>query len=352
MTRNASTSPSGSATRSSDAARAGDLPAGYGRQLVHAARTENERAGGMGDGGLALSFLFHGRDLPGAIVIEAIDEAIRQEHAFAARLGGGPDIGAVVWQGTGTNAARGLWLDFDEPYRGDDLDAVDAQDPMYALLGQLARERNGDAGREVFADADRARYLFAERDVLADGGRAIVAAAATAAAGRDVVATAATRLLDDASLVASAFVNLFGPAHADDVGEDERATAGAARIVGVHMYGVQHAMGLDSTVTDGDRIGALPDDRPRARDRRPVGRRRSPSSPTPRSPRAGRAAVFDPVGARPHPPPRGAHRRRHRGPARRALGVPAGGRGRGGRPRGERRDPDRRARRAPRRGDG
>ena len=50
------------------AAAAGDLADGYGRDLVRAAVAENERAGGMGDGGLALAFLFHGGDLPGPIV--------------------------------------------------------------------------------------------------------------------------------------------------------------------------------------------------------------------------------------------------------------------------------------------
>jgi hypothetical protein len=242
-------------------AAAGDLPTGFGRQLVRAAQVQGERAGGMGDGGLALSFLFHGGDLPGALVVEALDEAILAERELAERLGGGPDIGAALWLAAGPNAARGLWADFDEPYRGDDLDAVDAQDPVYALLGQLARDANAGAGRAVFTDPARARYLLAERDVLADGGRAIVSAAANAAAGPDVIAGAPPALLEDASLVASAFVNLFGTAHAREVGPDDRVATATARLAGTHLYGVQHAMGADSTVTDRERIASLPADR-------------------------------------------------------------------------------------------
>ena len=170
-------------------------------------------------------------------------------RGWAAIATSAPSCGAA----RATNAARGLWLDFDEPYRGDDLDAVDAQDPMYALLGQLARAGNGASGRELFTDADRASYLFAERDVLADGGVAIVTAAANAAAGPDVVAGAPSSVLDDASLVASGFVNLFGPANARRARADDRAATGAARILGAHMYGVQHALGSDNTVTDGER---------------------------------------------------------------------------------------------------
>ena len=68
------------------------------------------------------------------------------------------------------------------------LDWSAAQDPMYALLGQLAR--NGRAGRQVFTDRDRAAYLFGERHVLGDGGVGIVTAASAAAAGPDVVPSA------------------------------------------------------------------------------------------------------------------------------------------------------------------
>ncbi len=241
-------------------ARDGGLARGYGRELVRAAVDQHERWGATGDAGLALSFLFHGDDLPGAIVIEAVDEAILQEHAFAARMGYATSSGAALWQSNNVNGARGLWLDFDEPYRGDDLDGMVAQDPMYALLGQLARDPNGAAGRSVFTDADRARYLFDGRDVLADHGRAVARAAATAAAGPDVHLAAPVAVRDDAALVASSFVNLFGRSNAADVGHDDRASTAAARVVGAHLYGVQHATGSASTVRDEDRARLLPED--------------------------------------------------------------------------------------------
>jgi hypothetical protein len=244
-------------------ARADGLPDGFGRQLVQAAVVLHERSGGTGDVGLALSFLFHGGDLPGDVVVDAIDEAIVQELARAAQMGYFPDAGAVRWASHDANGARGLWLDFDEPARGEDLDATVAQDPMYALLAQLARPGNGAAGRATFTDVDRARYLFTERDVLGDGGRAITAAAANAAAGPDIVRSAPAATLTDASVVASVFVNRFGRDHADDIGRDDRASSAVASIVSSHMYAVQHATGSDRGIDDADRARTVPADRRR-----------------------------------------------------------------------------------------
>ena len=236
------------------AANRGDLPVGFGRDLVRsaAARQEHRRTG---DAGLAVSFLVHGADLPGRLVGEAIAEAIAQELAFATRRELDASAGWTLWMAEGPTASLGLWLDFDEPYRGDDLDPLEATDPMYALLGQLARD--GDAGRRTFVDPTRARYLFEQRDVLADGGRAITRAAAAAAAGPDVVAAAPGPLLDRASLVAAAFVNLFGRANAARIGRDDQASGAAAQVVGAHLYGVEHALAWDGP-SDADRHTALP----------------------------------------------------------------------------------------------
>jgi hypothetical protein len=232
------------------------LPPDFGRDLVRAAAAAHERWGRTGDAGLALSFLFHGGDVPEDVLVDVVDEVIAQELAFAEREGLDPSTGWSFWLGNGAAAALGLWSDFDEPLRGGDLDPMEARDPMYALLGQLSR--NGAAGRAVFTDPPRAQYLFAQRDVLADGGRAIVAAASTAAAGPDVVPTASVVVLDRASLVASAFVNLFGPVNAARVDRDDGTAIAAARIVGAHLYGVDHALGWGRGPTDADRSGSEP----------------------------------------------------------------------------------------------
>ena len=123
------------------AADGGDLPAGYGRDLVARRRTEHEQPAAWATAGWRCRSSFHGGDLPGPLVVEAVDEAIVQELAFATRGRARRVGGWTLWAATGRGASLGLWLDFDEPYRGDDLDAVDAQDPMYALLGQLAARR-------------------------------------------------------------------------------------------------------------------------------------------------------------------------------------------------------------------
>lgn len=272
------------------AATSGSLPDDFGRGLVRAAVAQHEQRGRTGDAGLALSFLFHGGDLPEELIVDAVDEAIALEIAFAERSGLDVANGWSLWLGNGASGALGLWLDFDEPYRGDDLDPLEAQDPMYALLGQLARD--GSAGRTVLTDLDRARYLFAERDVLADDGRAIIGAAATAAAGPDVVPTAPAHRLDQASLVASVFVNHFGPANASRVGRDATTSAAAARVVGVHLYGVDHALGWGRGPTDADRSGADPDDAPVHRAGAPDAGTAELSHQVFDEPRS--AAVFDP----------------------------------------------------------
>ena len=69
--------------------------------------------------------------------------------------------------------------------------------------------------------------------------------------------TAPRPLLDDASLVASAFVNLFGRANVARVGRDEQASTAAARIVGVHAYGVEHALGWVPGPTDAERVSRV-----------------------------------------------------------------------------------------------
>jgi hypothetical protein len=67
-------------------ANAGDLPAGFGRDLVRSAAAQQEHLR-TGDAGLAVSFLAHGGDLPGSLVAEAVQEAINRELASAARRG-------------------------------------------------------------------------------------------------------------------------------------------------------------------------------------------------------------------------------------------------------------------------
>ena len=116
-----------------------------------------------------------------------------------------------------------------------------SEDPMYAVLDALSR--NGEAGRAVFTDDVHARYLLTERLYHYDGLHAVTAAAATAAAGPDVVPGAAEAVLVDASKVASAFVNFLGvrpylfdqPLHPD-------ASTAAATILGVHLFSVHNAV--------------------------------------------------------------------------------------------------------------
>lgn len=94
----------------------------------------------------------------------------------------------------------------------------------------------------MLSDPDRATYLFGERWVLGDGGVGIVTAASTAAAGPGVTPSAPAAVLDDASLVASAFVNVFGVAGAARVDRSDDTAIAAAHIVGAHLYGVDDAL--------------------------------------------------------------------------------------------------------------
>ena len=304
----------------------------------------------MGDGGLALSFLFHGGDLPG--------RDRRRGHRRSdppgarcspTRLGGGPrhrrravarhgherGTRACGWTSTSRTAAttstpstrrtRCTRCSGSSPAAGNGAPAVSCSPTRTgpATCSPSATSSPTVAGRSSPPRRPRPP-------------------------GATSSPRAPTSVLDDASLVASAFVNLFGPANAGDVGADDRAATGAARILGAHMYGVQHALGSDSTVTDGERIA-------RARRRRPsrghAERRAGRGDRRARQRRVRRAAGRRRCSTR-RRSRRSSTSRRAPTPASPALRgglsrVPAGGRRRG-RPTArlaERRDPAVRARR-------
>lgn len=239
------------------AARGGLRP-GYARDLVEAAARTQEQSRHDGEDAVALSYLLHGDQLPATFLVEAAEAMIEAEARFAAAEGLDPSSGWTLWMLEGFRIPNALALDFTDS-RG--MTAAAAADPMYALLAQLAND--GRAGQIVFRDPERAVYLFALRDVLADGGDAIVTAAAAAAAGPDVVDGAPDYVLADASLVASGFVNYFGRTNAGRADSSDAVTIGTARIVGAHMYAVDATVAAHD-VGDDERIANLTDAERRA----------------------------------------------------------------------------------------
>ena len=206
----------------------------------------NRRAGA----GLALSYLFHGGQLPTFALVEAARTLRQVELDDAERDGRDPDEAHQLWLPPYPSPSA-HWLSLDEDFadqeEAEGRDRLYApppvpRDPMYALLEQLGRD--GRAGRALFTDAAIASYVFGERDVLGDGGRRVTAAAAAAAAGPDVVPTAPADLLEDAALVASAFVNHFGTAHGDDAMHrtPDAVARSVAEILGHHVPSVHQAL--------------------------------------------------------------------------------------------------------------
>ena len=205
------------------------------------------------------------------------------------RMGGDRDIGAELWRGTGTNAARGAVAGLRRavprrrPRRrrrpGPDVRAARAARPGGQRRVRPRAVHGRRSGPLPVRRARRPRRRWrGDRHRRGERGRR---ARRRAPAHRRACSTT-RRSSRRRSSTSSARRT---PAHA---GADDRAATGAARILGAHMYGVQHALGSDNTVTDGERTA-------RARRRRTIRRTprtcrppRSPSSPTARSRAPGR----------------------------------------------------------------
>ena len=130
-------------------ARPAASPAGYGRELVRAAVAENERAGGMGDGGLALSFLFHGGDLPGRDRRRGhrrgdLPGACVRRRAWA----GDPTSAPCCGRATGTNGARACGWTSTSRTAATTSTPWTRRTRCTRCSGNSPGERNGDAGRE------------------------------------------------------------------------------------------------------------------------------------------------------------------------------------------------------------
>jgi hypothetical protein len=239
-----------------ETAAGGGLRLGFARELVDVTARVHERSGHRGEHALTLAYLLSGDQLPTTFLVEAAQALIDVERQYATDHDLDVSGGWTLWTIDGFRPPSALATEFADPDIGG-ATAVAAGDPIYALLTQLAGD--GRAGRVVFRNRERAAYLFAHRDVLSDGGEAVVAAAATAAAGPDVGPGAPPRVLEDASLVASGFVNHFGLTNAARA--DDAVGLAVARIVGAHVFAVDVALSSPD-VTDEERLTTLaPDDR-------------------------------------------------------------------------------------------
>lgn len=233
-----------------DSCTAGGLGPGFVRDLVAAAADAHVHSGGDGTRALTLAYLLAGEQLPTPFLVAAVRALLAAEQRHAGEHGLDPDAGWTLWT-VGFRPPHALASAFTEP---SGLVSPAAGDPLYPLLGQLARD--GAAGRVVFADPDVASYVFGRRDVLADGGAAVVAAAAEAAAGAGLGADAPPYVLAQASLVASGFVNHFGTRNAART-TDATASLAAARVVGAHLYAVDVTLAAPD-VRDEERVRTLP----------------------------------------------------------------------------------------------
>ena len=183
----------------------------------------------------AMSFLFTDEVFGAELLAVATRRVIEHERSAY------PDgAGQVLWLPAYGSVLNRVFIDDD----GDEHTApgwMRSEDPMYAVLSALLCD--GDAGRAVFTDDVHARYLLTERSYHYDGLQAVTAAAATAAAGPDVVPGAAEAVLVDAANVASAFVNFLGvrPYLFDQPLHPDVSTA-AATILGVHLFAVHNAV--------------------------------------------------------------------------------------------------------------
>ena len=136
-------------------ATADELPPGFTVGLVAMAAAHNVDY--PGEGGLALSFLFHGDALSDDVLVASIEAVIAGEHGYAADHDYAEEYGAAQWDTGWRHGAPALQLDFADEAFDDDFSCVPT-DPMYALLsgGRAARA----PPTAVFKDPDRAAYLF------------------------------------------------------------------------------------------------------------------------------------------------------------------------------------------------
>ena len=215
-----------------------------------ASRFADEHDDGTYSPAAALSFLFDdtafGTDLAVATIAALVDEEL-------AAAGDEPQDGASLWSSMPVPSVLYRALDDDED-AGGTSELYRGVDPMYALLETLAGD--GDAGRAVFTDDRVATYLCGQRNLGLDGMRRLAAAVERAAAGPDVVIGADAELLDDAGLVASAFVNHLGARPTDilmEWADNAAVSRSVATILGQHMLAVQTTVLIGDQDTRGPR---------------------------------------------------------------------------------------------------
>ncbi len=231
------------ALRAAFVAAAPALLPSFGSALVRHAAEARGRRPDDNAAGAALGYLYNGEALPTELLV-ATTQTLREVEVTAARRRGqdaAEGDGAVLWAtgwppSSASPLVAELRPDPGAPYLAD-MSA--AYDPAYAILRQLARD--GAAGRRLFTERSTARYFFAQRPVTEDHGRAITAAAAAAAATDGVVPPADAATVRAAMLVASAFVNDFGPAHAGALlgRSDVDVSVAVASLLGRHLQSVQ-----------------------------------------------------------------------------------------------------------------
>jgi hypothetical protein len=214
------------------ASRRRDFPDAFGATLVDG--FVDRLLDDFANPAAAMTFLLTDETFGAELLADVTRRMIDHERAAY------PDgAGQVLWLPAYGSVLNRAFLDDGDEHRAPGW--MRSEDPMYAVLGALSRD--GDAGRALLTDDELARYLLTDRLYHYDGLQAVTAAAATAAAGPDVVPGAAEAILVDAAKVASAFVNFLGarpylfeqPLHPD-------ASTAAATILGVHLFAVHNAV--------------------------------------------------------------------------------------------------------------
>ncbi|MET0145091.1 MAG: DUF6571 family protein [Ilumatobacteraceae bacterium] len=241
--------------------RVSSLPGAFARDLVArmVAAADDEHQ----NGAIALSFLFDDATFDTGFLVAATESIVDAELSSSPEA---PEDGFMLWfatmqmRGPGSVLARALDEEADagptsELYRGGD--------PMYAVMESVAR--NGEAGRQLFIQAPIAEYLFAQRSWMDDGFRSIADAAETATTGPAVGPGADRKVVDQASTIASAFVNRAGSrGHVmldDRIYANADVTASVAEIIGAHMSGVKFSLANPEGFTDlGGAVLDVPDD--------------------------------------------------------------------------------------------
>jgi hypothetical protein len=242
--------------RAAFAAAAPQLPTTFAAELVWAAADRRRDHPADGAAGVALGYLFNGPQLPTAVLVSAVRTLHGVEEEAAADRGqdAADGDGAILWTPTWIPPLASPLLDELRPDadRSYLADATAAFDPAYAILRQLGHD--GTAGRTLFTHRGTAAYFFAQRPVTDDDGRAVTAAAA-AAATDGVIPAASPATVRRAMLVASAFVNDFGSAHAGDLLDevDDEVSGNVAAVIGRHLPSVH------LTVVPGTRSAAAPE---------------------------------------------------------------------------------------------